>query len=665
MIEQKSAPKKQKVGSLFFHLFNRLSLGLYHLLINCIVGRALTSYDVLEQRWNTICTRIFGAPDGRLRQRLHKLRLYCAYMIEHSLILRVFDRLIKFLIQLPMNVFGSFLFAYGAVSAAVYFVADRLYELYQGNIGWGICGIVLALSSVPLLCTGKSLYRAAFGSRIVGRILRSYLGLEQRQQKTEKERANTFMVYISLILGVFMGLLAIFIHPATVPIMALLIILVITVAYIPESGVLLMAATVGLWWLTDFPVLCAVSIAVITLLSYVNKLLLGRRVLHVHLLDFVLLLVAAVIALNGLLTSSGVISTAYGVGYAVLIAMYFPTVNLMRSREWLERCYKLLAFSGAVLAFAGVLPMAQILYLLDISMRHVDLSMFAQLFERYEAYFGQGTMVGGMLVLFVPLILSRFVKKRTIIGFFWKFAVLLAACITLTLSMQLGIWVGFAVMLAIFFFTYSYRSMSAAMLIAFPVTCGVVWHRELNYMFRIENSAIVRSASAVLSDYVDSIAQQKLMGQGVLQMVSQHCLGVGFGNHAVYGTLVHYLAPELRHVTDVGNTYLQLLAECGYLGMLLLLAAMLIFIIGVLTYMRWGEHQTTKASVAAGLAGVFGVLVTGAFCNLMNNASLFGLFWLVIGLTIASLRTQYSVHARAVQTHVGNAECSDIAFRTR
>jgi hypothetical protein len=50
---------------------------------------------------------------------------------------------------------------------------------------------------------------------------------------------------------------------------------------------------------------------------------------------------------------------------------------------------------------------------------------------------------------------------------------------------------------------------------------------------------------------------------------------------------------------------------------------------------------------------------------LMNNASLFGLFWLVIGLTIASLRTQYSVHARAVQTHVGNAECSDIAFRTR
>jgi hypothetical protein len=49
----------------------------------------------------------------------------------------------------------------------------------------------------------------------------------------------------------------------------------------------------------------------------------------------------------------------------------------------------------------------------------------------------------------------------------------------------------------------------------------------------------------------------------------------------------------------------------------------------------------------------------------MDNASLFCLIWLVIGMTVASLRTQYETHARAVQTHAGNTELTDIAFRTK
>ena len=99
--------------------------------------------------------------------------------------------------------------------------------------------------------------------------------------------------------------------------------------------------------------------------------------------------------------------------------------------------------------------------------------------------------------------------------------------------------------------------------------------------------------------------------------------------------------------------------------MLMLLGSLLMFTICVLTYLRWGGNHTTKARVAAGLAGVFGVLVMGNSCNLMNNASLFGLIWLIVGLTVASLRTQYDTHDRAVHTHVGSGERTDVAFRKR
>lgn len=665
MIDQTSAPKKQKVGSLFFHLFNRLSLWLYTLLINCFPSRVLTSYDVLEQRWNEICTIVFGTPDGKLRQRLHKIRLKCAYLIEHSIILHVLDRIVKFFINCPVNVYGIFFFVHGAIGAAVYFIAERLSVNYAGHFGWGVSGIIIAFSSLPLLCTGKSLYRAAFGSRIIGKILRSYLGLEPLQKSKEKERGSTLMVYVALIFGAASGALTFFVHPATLPLLLLMLVMAITVLYIPESGVLLAAGTIGLWWVTGYPVICAVAIAAVTLISFLSKMIRGKRVMHVRLLDFAFLLLTAVFACHGLLTASGPISTVYGIGYALLVAMYFPIVNLIRSREWLNRCYKLLVFSGTLIALISVLPMAHIHYFLEMTIERVDLSMMSSLFTRYDVYFGKSSMVGGMLMILLPLMLSALRGKNSITGFFWKAFCALAACVSVFFTMQFGAWAGFAVAMLVFFLMYSYRAMSAAMLLAFPVTCGAFWFTELNHMLRFGERTIVQSALDVLTSYADGAANRREIARSVITMSKDHLLGVGFGDYAVHSVFAYYATPGMEDVTNIQSTYLQLLAECGYIGLIMLLGVILLFILGVLTYLRWGGNRTTKARVVAGLAGVIGVLVMGFSCNLMNNASLFGLFWLVIGLTVASLRTQYETHARAVHTHTGNVERSDIAFRTR
>lgn len=665
MIEQKSAPKKQKVGSLFFHLFNRLSLWLYNLLIGCFLGRVLTCYDVLEQRWNDICTRIFGAPGVRLRPRLHKLRLRLAHLIEHSLILRFLDHVVRFFINCPLNVYGIFFFMYGAVGAAVYFIAERLSVNYAGHFGWGISGIIIAFSAMPLLFTGKSLYHAVFGSRIIGKLLRSYLGLEKSLKSRDKERGSTMLLYAGLLLGVMTGALTFFVHPATVPILTLLAALAVIVLYIPESGVLIAAGSICLWWCTGFPVLCAIAIALVTLFSYVCKMIRGKRVMHVHLIDFVVLLLAAVFVLQGMLSGGGLLSLLYGLGYAALIAMYFPTVNLMRSREWLERCYSLLAFSGAVLAILSILPMSLILNFLDMTFVRVDVTMFAQLSARYQAYFSQGSMFSGMMILLLPILLCKLVIRKSITGFFWRGLCVLAACASLLISMQLGAWVGLAVMLLLFFFTYSYRSLSRAMLLAFPVTCAAVWHKELNGLFGIHKFELVQAALDMAVVYANNKPYRRAIASGVLAMSKEHLLGVGFGDAALHRVLAYYAVPGMENVTNVQNTYLQLLAESGYLGLILLVAVLLVFVLCVLTYLRWGENATTKVRVSAGFAGIMGVLALGAFCNLMNNASLFFLFWLVIGATVAGLLTQYEAHARAVQSHAGSVDRTDIAFRTK
>jgi hypothetical protein len=509
------------------------------------------------------------------------------------------------------------------------------------------------------------LCRAAFGSRIVGTLLRSYLGFEPPLfVKDRKERSNTLMIYFALVLALASGMLTFFFHPLTVPIVMLITILAIMVLYVPETGVLLAVGTIGFWWTTGYPVLCAFAIAFVTLVSYVNKLIRGKRVMHVGLVDFTILLLATVFAFHGMLVKGGALSTVYGIGYATLIIMYFPTVNLMRSREWLNRCYKLLAFSGSLLAVISVLPFPQIMKLLDMTIVRVDFSMMETLFSRYDAYFGQSTMVGGMLILMLPLMLSRLMSRKTFTALFWNVLWVLAACLSVIIAVHLGMWAGFAVSCMVFFFVYSYRSCSVAILAAFPVTCCAVWHKEINGLIGLRDARLVQSALDMAVTYANGAAFRQSMASSVLRMSCDHILGVGFGDLAVHKVLAYYAAPGMEHVTDIQNTYLQLLAECGYLGLLMLLGALLMFVIFVLTYMRWGGDRGTKMRVASGFAGVVGVLVMGLFCNLMNNASLFGLIWLVIGMTVASLRTQYETPARAVQTHAGGTERTDISFRT-
>ena len=667
MIEQKSAPKKKhQVGSLFFHLFHRISLWIYTILCNSLPARLLTSYEMQELRWSRLCTFIFGTPDTKFRKKLHLFRLFMARLLENSKLLRAADRLIRFLIHCPLNVYGIFFLIYGALGAAVYFIADRVSVNYAGSIGWGIAGIIIAVCALPLLCSGKTLYRAAFGSRIIGKILRSYLGLEQiGQGQDKKERGSMVMIYLALLLGVVLGILTFFYHPVTVPLLFVLGAVVLLVLYIPEAGILLAASTVWLWWMTGYPAVCAVGISFVTLFSYISKLIRGKRVIHVRLVDATVILLGGIFATHGVISQGGTTSLFYGVGYAMLIAMYFPTVNLMRSREWLDRCYKLLAFSGAVLSLISVLPITRILNFLDMMFVRVDLTMFSDLFVRYDAYFGQGTLIGGMLLLLLPIMLSGFVGTRSVTGFFWKMLWVVVGCISAVTCMHFGVWVGLGVALLLFFLMYSYKSLSAAMLLSFPGTCVAIWYTEIDRFLNLRSMETVQALIDVGVSYINSEAQRYAAWSSALSMIKDHALGVGLGEHAVHAVFPQYAASGIEGLTDFQNAYIQLAAECGLLALVVLAAVLLLFTMSVLTYLRWGSNAVTKVRVAAGFAGIAAVLVLGLFCSFWCNADLFLLLWLVISLTLASTRTQYEILARAVQTHGATGERTDIAFRSK
>lgn len=663
MIEQNGTPKKEQVGSLFFHVFHRFSLWLYTILCNCLPARLLTSYHALELRWEYLYTRVFGAPDGRLRRRLHTSRLAFAGFLESSKLLIVLDKLIRFLIRCPLNVFGTFFLTHGFLGAAIYFVTDHA---YADDIGWGISGIAIAICSLPLLCSSKPLYSAAFGSRILGKILRSYLGLEPLQKgQDKKSRGGIGSVYAALVLGVAAGATTYVWHPATVPIVLVLAALAVLVLYIPEAGVLLAIATFPFWWVTGQSAMCAVAISGMTLISFINKLVRGKRVLHIRLLDLFVLIVCGVFVTHGIFTRGGPTSLMYGLGYTLLIAMYFPVISLMRSEAWLNRCYRLLAASGAVLSVLSVLPFAAILEFLDMIFKRVDFSVMGGLFDYYDAFFGKTAFVGGLLLMLLPMMLTEFIRKRSLTGYFWNIAWIAIGCLSVFATMHIGVWAGLGVGLVLFFFMYSYKSLSTSILLAFPAACGIAWFGELNRVLKLQHLEIVQAILDVIVTYCDAADRRHVIAQTVFNLSKDHMLGVGLGEHAVEAVFPYYAVPGMETITDMGNAYLQLLTECGWLAIIAFFAVLLLFCMCVLSYLRHGSDPTTKARMVAGFAGIAGVLVLGNYINFLGSASIFTMFWLIIALSCASMHTQYQTLARAVGTHAGTRERTDIVFRAK
>lgn len=665
MVEQKGAPQKKNVGSLFFHLFNRISLWIYTLLCNSIPARLLTSYDVLEARWREICEFVFGTAGGKLRRNLHSARISVAGYLERSKILRLFSRLVSFLAYCPLNVYGIFFFVYGALGAAVYFIATRLSVNYAGEIGWGIAGIVIVIGSLPLLCSSKPLYFAAFGSRTLGKILRQYLGLERKGKPEKKERGNTVLVYLALLFGAVLGGCTFFYHPATVPICIALLAAVLLIMRVPEAGILLALGSMPFWWCTGQPMLCAVAISLVTLISFVSKLIHGRRVMHFRLVDFTVLMFGLVIVLNGVLAGGGVISVLYMAGYCVMLAMYFPVVNLMHSRDWMQRCYKLLVISGAVLSVMNLLSFINLLSFEDKVLAGADLSALSVLLERYNTYFSDPVAISGMLLMLIPIMLSGMIGKRSMSSVFWRALWVIAGCVSVVLFMQFGPWIGLGIALLVFFFAYSYKALSASFLLAFPVTCGAVWATELDRMFGVRHTEPVQAAQNVVVTFCNAEAYRRTVFSSVRQMAKHHVLGVGWGEQAFGAAFPYYAQPGMESMTNTENTFLQLLARSGWGAVILLLAVLLIFTMYVLTYLRRGSYAITKARVAAGLAGVCGVLLMGLTCDVWASESVFILFWLVLALTVTGIRTQYDVLARAVQTHGATADQAHVTWSNK
>ena len=341
-------------------------------------------------------------------------------------------------------------------------------------------------------------------------------------------------------------------------------------------------------------------------------------------MDAVVILFSALVLAGGIITSGGEKSLASSLMYVILLSFYFLVVNLMNTKEWLERCVAAIAIPAGIVAAVGVFGYATV----SMPLKWLDTGMFAEIGSRAVSTFDNPNMLATYLVLTSPFIWIYLVRKGTsasgrIIAIIGSAASV--GCMVLTWSR--GGWLGIIVAAAVFIVANYKYTLKYFLLAALS---SPLWINLL--------PSNVTSRFASIGNVADSSTYYRLYTwKGTLRMLSEHYLGgIGVGESAFAHVYPLYAYVGTEVTAHSHNLFLQITVELGVAGLVLfLIAAFMISQRGFGCIKLNSENKGVACAVSAAIAGLTGALVHGVVDHIWYNYRVFFMFWVVAAVICA------------------------------
>lgn len=314
------------------------------------------------------------------------------------------------------------------------------------------------------------------------------------------------------------------------------------------------------------------------------------------------------------------------------ILFFFTIINVLRFRREVETAARAVVLgagaAGALALALYLLPTSASLRLLtslgwlgyptrDGVLRYIaDTSVLRAVGTAIDP-----NLLGGMLMIALPLLAGQLVDRQPILPRVLLGAVLLAAAAALLLSYSRSAWLGALVgLLTLGVFRYRnlllYGGLALVLLMVVPQGGAFVERFRSGLLFAD------RAAQMRLGEYNDA-----------LNLVAQYpAFGVGFGE-----------APKLDLYVAASSIYLLAAEQMGLIGL-----AGFILVLGVFFWTAYRHRDVAEARGLGGiqtgaLAGVLGAASAGLFDHYFFNLQFphtVALFWLFVGLATAATREE-------------------------
>ncbi len=595
---------KKKLSSMFEKskicgFFYGIASYLYDKAGSSIVGKFFSGYkdknDVKDEKG------LFRKASDKadLSRRVYRpVKRVTSKLVSQSVILKLAQKFMYSFLSTAMNIYGLFFMTAGIGFLAVTLL--KTYVLSAGELSFGSVFIasLLILTSIPLLFSKRSLKETVCRSRLASLLIFDWLG--GKRAAFENEDPTKGDGRLALVTGLLMSSFSWWYEPLSILFAIALCVFAITVLYIPETGVvclLLCMPFLPSAWLNP---------AIIYIGScYVMKCLRGKRTFRFDNLSITIFLFGLVFIFNGMSPNGYDVNHVF---YNVICGMsaFFLVINLIKSRQWLDRCLNSLCVSGFIVVIIG---------LLRYSVSRIDVAYLTSVFrcaenEQMVSVFGDRIVFTGYLMAVMPFMLvgifstGKFIKHTS----FWGYA---AGLVCLYLSHDHRAWICFILGLVVFMVLYGKKSLAWLMAGActLPFVC-----------LNLPNS--VNAGGTLLDKLSRFVSESVSSAVGIGGNAVSFLFGAGIGSF-----------DYLNRISRIrGGLFHRLFTEIGFVGLLLLLIGVFFaFQKNTTMYSKDCSVQGKRFSLGA-LAAVTSLLSVGLDVDIFTNNTTTVLFWIALGL---------------------------------
>ncbi len=609
----------------------RLTEKIYSLLIHGFLGKLFTAYSAEEKLF--LESRLFSRFRNAKRPEhlAGVLKFKMARSFENSFFLDAIERVTASLIYRKLRTFGAFLLSlgsYGMIACLIQRLALGNTAIDEGRLF--VCATMLFVS-LPLISSRETLAQALLNSKLLAPILFDGLGFP-RDTFTKK---MVFPKRYALVtaFGMVLGVLTVFIDPLYYVAFLAMVIAVLIIFRYPEIGVVLWIALLPFVSFFGHASLIMASIVAVTDISYLIKLIRGKRSFRMKLMDYPVILLAVIYFFGGIFSEGGIDSFYSALMYIIFLSGYFLVFNLIRTRQWIKRCVVTGIFSGMVACLLGIVQ----IFTGTLNPSWLDTSMFSGIGTRIVSGFDNPNIFAEYLLLIIPFALTGLLKKGSRHKrFFYGFS-LLVMLICLVFTWSRGAWLGFLVGTFLFFMILSRKALPAflGLILVSPLLSWLVPNIVAERFLSIGNLA-ESSTSYRISAW-----------HGILELLNKTWWsGIGVGGaafEAVYPSVALAGTQTIKHAHSI---YLQLLAELGIPGLLVFVLILFLFVQNCFEYLLLVKNQEERGLVIAGIAAVTAMLVIGMTDHIWYSYRIFLAFWTVVALVNSAIKYGFSVFDR-------------------
>lgn len=628
---------------------HRATAWLYALILDSMLGRYMTGYrKTSEALSHSRIRRLFRSKRKRSDRVTFRIRHRISSVVEKSVFCRAVTALERAALQCSLNSYAIFLLFFGCFSIVSYYVTASL-SPENSHLAYAITGGAMVLFSLPLFASTRSLAHSLYQSAFFHLLLVRMLGLAEERFRSYDQKGREHYL-VALIMAILLGSLTFLYPPYTMLAIAFSVVLLLMIMRDPEVGMLLSVVLCPFFALTARPTVSLLVLVGVTLFSFVVKLLCGKRVLRLELIDAAVLLLGLLYVLGGIATPGGQASLQSALTYALLMSIYIMVANLVRSQDGIRRITHLLIMTCTLIALYGLWQ--RLAGTVDIA--YVDMTLFSDLGGRVYATWENPNMLAEYLVLLLPLIFAGLLQSDRWtrgVGYALCFAIA-ALCLVFTWSR--GAWLGAVISLFLMLLCLSHKVLSYVLLAVLPSAA----------LLPLLPEKVVRRFASIGNMADSSVLYRLNLWRGVEQMLGDHWLtGVGVGERAFCAVYSRYALSGIESAMHSHSLYLGLVCGLGIVGLAVFAIALLLWLRRALEYYRFGEWRGARLVVLGGIAGVVALLIMGIFDDIFYNYRIFFMFWAVMGLVSAQLRIGEHQTERATNPIDDERTQGEVTFR--